>query len=55
MEQKRCETCQYYSDLPGSPFCDGLCSARKSKPTMVRKWFTKCKYWTKKEGGEQNE
>ena len=49
MEQKRCETCQYYRDTPGRPlFCDGFCFVHKSKPTMVRK-FTKCKFWVQGE------
>lgn len=48
MDEKRCETCQYYRDTPGRPlFCDGFCFVHKSKPTMVRK-FTKCKYWTER-------
>ena len=50
---KNCESCAFYSDLPGSPLCDGICSARKSKPALVRKWFTKCKFWTEK--GEGND
>lgn len=55
MEQKKdCEHCAFYVETK-SPISDGFCYVRKSKPKPVRKWFTKCKFWVEKEGGEQNE
>ena len=51
---RNCEHCAFYVETK-SPISDGFCYARKSNPQPVRKWFTKCKFWVEKEGGEQNE
>lgn len=55
MEQKKdCEHYAFYVETKNF-LSDGFCYCRKSKPQPVRRWFTKCKFWVEKEGGEQNE
>lgn len=44
---RNCEHCAFYVETK-SPISDGFCYARKSNPQPVRKWFTKCKFWSER-------
>lgn len=47
---KNCDHCRYFNELKQKFLgADGLCRVVCSKPRPVRRWFTNCKYFTRKE------
>lgn len=47
---KNCEHCRYFKEhKQGVLGADGICRVIPSKPRPVRRWFTNCKQFTRKE------